>query len=220
MSDAAVPPVPARSLGATVRRLFGRHERAVAEAWRSAFVDLDALVADIRAVRPDVRRILEVGCGEGALSERLVAAWPEARLLGIDVAATVGRLYAGDPARAGFRRMPLAEVAAAEPAAFDLVVMGDVLHHVPPPARRGLLAEVAATLAPGGLFVFKDWARAATPIHFACWASDRFLTGDDVAFLAPDEARALLADVFGETAVAARPPVRPWSNNYVFHVRA
>ena len=41
------------------------------------------------------RRILEVGCGEGAVSERLAALYPNAEITAIDITPNVGRLYAG-----------------------------------------------------------------------------------------------------------------------------
>ena len=207
------------SVGAVVRSLFGRWEKPVAEAYRSLFVDLDGFVARLHAVRPTARRILEVGCGEGALSERLATAYPDATIVAIDLTARLGRLFGGDRDRVEFRRTPVGEVAASEPGSFDLVAMCDVLHHVPPAERASLLADIGRTLAPEGLFAMKDWARATTPIHFACWASDRILTGDAVHYLARDEAREMLAEVFGAARVGVGDTVPPWSNNMVFYVR-
>jgi 2-polyprenyl-6-hydroxyphenyl methylase/3-demethylubiquinone-9 3-methyltransferase len=207
------------SVGAVVRGLFGRWEKPVAEAYRSLFVDLDAFVACLRAIRPTARRILDVGCGEGALSERLAAAYPDATITAIDLTPRLGRLFGGDRDRVVFRRVPVGEVASSEPGSFDLVTMCDVLHHVPPSGRAPLLADIGRTLAPDGLFAMKDWARAATPIHFACWASDRILTGDAVDYLVPEEAGAILASVFGAARVSVGETVPPWSNNMVFYVR-
>jgi len=79
---------------------------------------------------------------------------------------------------------------AREPGAFDLVILADVIHHVPLALRVGILGSARAALAPAGRMVFKDWARHATPIHLACALSDRYLTGDEVKALlaAPDPA--------------------------------
>src|SRR5438046_6118451 len=63
------------SVGATVRRMFGRHERLIAEIWRAGFVDLDDLFRRVREWIPNPKAILEIGCGEGAGTERLTAAY-------------------------------------------------------------------------------------------------------------------------------------------------
>lgn len=68
------------AIGATVRRAFGKHERKVSELWRAIFVDLDAWIAAVHDWAPGAKRILELGCGEGYSTERLAAAFPEARI--------------------------------------------------------------------------------------------------------------------------------------------
>jgi 2-polyprenyl-6-hydroxyphenyl methylase/3-demethylubiquinone-9 3-methyltransferase len=209
------------AIGAFIRRLFGRHEHRVAEAYRRLFIDLDALVEEIRAARPRPARILEVGCGEGAMTERLVAAFPGAELLAIDVTPRLGRLYRGDPARVVFRQVPVQRIAAEQPGRFDLVLLCDVLHHVPPVMRPELLAAIRATLAPGGAFVFKDWAPSRSLPHWMCETSDRVLTGDDVAYLPPGDAAALLGPVFSPAPVVpGRRTVPPHANNYILTVTA
>ena len=75
------------SIGARVRRAFGPHERLISELWRAMFVDIDAWAAICHAWAPGATRILEIGCGEGYSTERLVKLWPDARIDAIDVAA-------------------------------------------------------------------------------------------------------------------------------------
>jgi hypothetical protein len=53
------------ALGPLVQRAFGRHERRVAELWRSLFVDLDDRTRQLKDWAPHASRILELGCGEG-----------------------------------------------------------------------------------------------------------------------------------------------------------
>lgn len=207
------------ALGPLVRRLFGRHERRVAELYRSIYVDIDAYVDRVRQWVPDARRILEVGCGEGAVTERLAAAYPEAEITAIDISPRLGRLYRGPADRVRFLQRTVQEIAAAEPGRYDLAMLADVLHHVPVPLRGELLDAVRAALAPGGAFVFKDWERSATPIHWLCHASDRWLTGDEVAYMKRGEAKAALARSFGNGSIAAEAWVRPWRNNFMMLVR-
>jgi 2-polyprenyl-6-hydroxyphenyl methylase/3-demethylubiquinone-9 3-methyltransferase len=206
------------ALGATVRRAFGKHERRVSELWRAIFVDLDAWFRQVKAWAPDARRILELGCGEGYSTERLVAAFPDAQIDAVDIAENIGRLYAGSVANVHFRRLFAEELAVENPGAYDLIILADVIHHVPFAARASLLEAVRTMLAPGGVLLFKDWARNQTPIYYAGYASDRWLTGDRIAYLTPGEAREMLAPVFGADSVVAEATVRPWANNYAFRV--
>ena len=85
--------------GSRVRRMFGRYERPLAELWRSGFIDLDAFVEQVRTWVPDARTMLEIGCGEGAGTERLARAFPGASITAIDIADNlVGFIAAGETA--------------------------------------------------------------------------------------------------------------------------
>ncbi len=207
-------------LGPAVRRLFGRHEHRVAALYRAFFVDIDAYARQIGDWVPAARRILEVGCGEGAVTERLARLYPDAEILAIDITPRVGRLFRGRRDRVTFAEITAQQVVAGQPGAFDLVILSDVLHHVPTTMRCELLAAVRAAVAPGGFLIFKDWERTAAPIHWLCHAGDRWFTGDRVRYLRRHEAEAMLADAFGGSAVVAQARVRPWRNNFAMLARA
>lgn len=200
--------------GPLIRRLCGPYERTVTEGYRKIFIDLDEFIGLVRIWVPQARKILDCGCGEGATTERLVAAFPDAVITAIDIAPTVGRLYRGDPSRVTFSQQRVHEVADRAPGSFDLVVLCDVLHHIPLGERNALLAAIARTLKPSGSLVVKDWLVSATPIHWLAYLSDRYLTGDDVHFFTMAGARVLLTDIFGPGAICASTRVRPWSNNF------
>lgn len=206
-------------LGPLVRRLFGRYEHYIAALYRSAFIDLDAFAERIGAWVPHARRILEVGCGEGAVTERLAQLYPHAEILAIDITPAVGRLYRGPIGHVSFRKATVQVVAAERPGAFDLVILSDVVHHVPLQLREEILAAVRICTAPGGVFLFKDWERTRTPIHWLCHAGDRWLTGDHVSYLSKAQAEALLLRAFGRRA-EAEAWVRPWRNNFALLTRA
>jgi 2-polyprenyl-6-hydroxyphenyl methylase/3-demethylubiquinone-9 3-methyltransferase len=200
--------------------MFGRHEHFVAALYRSVFIDVDAYGRQIGAWVPQARKILEVGCGEGAVTERLVRLYPDADILAIDVTPNAGRLFRGARGRVSFVEKTVQAVALEQPGQFDLVILSDVIHHVPVEMRRELLAAVRRTLAPGGSLVFKDWEWTATPIHWLCHAGDRWLTGDRVRYLHKADADALLAEAFGGPPVVAEARVRPWRNNFAMLARA
>jgi len=103
---------------------------------------------------PAGRRILDVGCGGGLLSEALARAGAE--VTGIDLApgmVEVARLHAAESGLAIDYRIASAEALALErPAHFDTITCMEMLEHVPDPAA--MTATLARLLAPGGaLFV-------------------------------------------------------------------
>lgn len=207
------------SIGARVRAAFGPYEPLVADAWRAMFVDVDHWTSVIAGWSPAPRRILEVGCGEGYSTARLVKTFPGIPIDAIDIADNIGRLYDGPAEAVNFRIAFAEEIAAENPGAYDLVVLCDVLHHVPQAQRRSLLDAIRTALVPGGALTVKDWHRApAKPIHWAVHGTDRYLTGDRVQYLTREEARLMLSEVFGDKAVVAETSIRPWTNNYAFHI--
>ena len=206
-------------LGPTIRRMFGPYERQISEVYRSIFIDIDAFVGKIREWQPSARKILEVGCGEGAVTERLRLAYPGAGIKAIDITPRLGRLYRGAHDSVQFSECTVQEIAAREPGQYDLVVLSDVMHHVPVELRQSIFDAVRTTLAPGGTFVFKDWERANTPIHWTCYASDRWLTGDRVVYMQREEMRQRLVDSFGKAALVAEARLAPWRNNLAMLVR-
>jgi 2-polyprenyl-3-methyl-5-hydroxy-6-metoxy-1,4-benzoquinol methylase len=208
------------SIGGSIRRLFGPYERQVSERYRSIYLDVDAYVATLRAWVPDPRRVLEVGCGEGVVSERLVALYPNAEIVAIDITPNVGRLYAGPPDRVRFAETTVEAFAAREQGKFDLIVLADVIHHVPPgTARQSILETIKFLLAGDGHFAFKDWERTRTPIHWLGYFSDRWITGDRISYMSGEEIRAVLKEVFGSGSLRAEARVPPWRNNISLLVR-
>ncbi len=206
-------------LGPRIRRLFGDHEKSVADAYRRLYIDLDDFVATIRAWAPAPLRILEVGCGEGAVTERLASGYPDAMITAIDISPAVGRLYDGPANRVTFMQAPVERLAADTPGYFDLVVMCDVLHHVRRDERAALLSAIDRVMAPGASFVFKDWVPTFHPIHWLCWFADRYVTRDDVRFCTKPEIATLLTDAFGRGTIGGEAIVPPWRNNVAFLVQ-
>jgi SAM-dependent methyltransferase len=206
-------------IGATVRRMFGPFERPVADLYRACFVDLDMQIAQLKTWRPDARSILEIGCGEGAITQKLVAAYPDAHITGIDITPRAGRLFDGPRDRVQFRCMTAAALAAESPAAFDLVLIFDVLHHVPWDLHEAILADARTLLAPGGTFVLKEWELIRNLGHVLCAFSDRVLTGDDVKFGEKPYFEGLLERSFGGGSVAGSARIRPWPNNLMVQCR-
>ena len=209
------------AIGARIRSMCGPYEPLVSNLWRSIFVDVTEWTQTVQKWAPRPRQILEVGCGEGYSTARLAEAYPGVGIDAIDIAGNIGRLYDGPPGAASFRIAYAENIARERPASYDLIVLSDVLHHVPPGQRLSLLEAIRTLLAPGGVLALKDWHRApAMPIHWAVYFSDRWLTGDRVAYLRRTEARDMIVRVFGGHAIFAEAFIRPWQNNYAFCIIA
>jgi 2-polyprenyl-3-methyl-5-hydroxy-6-metoxy-1,4-benzoquinol methylase len=147
------------------------------------------------------------------VTERLSAKYSGASITAIDVSSRLGRLYRGPVHGVQFIRCTAQEIAVAQPGKYDLVVLADVFHHVPVELRQGLLEAIKTALAPGGAFVFKDWERTFSPMHWLVYALDRWLTGDRVKYMSRAEMRERLTHSFGVASLVAEATVPPWRNN-------
>jgi 2-polyprenyl-3-methyl-5-hydroxy-6-metoxy-1,4-benzoquinol methylase len=194
--------------------MFGRHEHLVAQLYRALFMDLDDLAAKIQIWAPQATRILEVGCGEGAVTEKLAELFPEAMIYAIDITPRVGRLYRGSKRDVEFRTAHVQDIALSNPGRFDLILMTDVIHHIPHHLRSEIMDAVSLALAPEGRFILKDWAKSRSLIHWLCYAGDRWLTGDRVSHMMPSEARQLVMNRVTSLRKVGESHIKPWRNNY------
>jgi len=169
-----------------VRRLLSRVELAAGRFYRGLMIDLGELAATVASLGP-ADRILEIGCGKGALATHLARTFPHADYLGVDPRQDVGRNFRGDRERVSFRCGRSTDLLIPDrvsrdgqpgsPLVFDLVLVVDVLHHVPAADRLPLLADAAALTRPGGLVVVADWERGRGPADLFCYLTCRWLAG-------------------------------------------
>ncbi len=195
-------------IGPLVRSMLGPWESTIARAYRSFFVNLGPLVDLCEDLHPT--SVLEVGCGEGLLADLLAARLTECRLEGIDISPKTGRL-------SGFRerqnvsfRQCTAEAYLESGGKAALVIVCDVLHHVPLEARPEFLQVVSELVYPGGYLLLKDWAPSATPIHLLGYLSDRVITGDRVIYRSAKYYEGLLTS----WKVIRRGTLPPYRNNF------
>ncbi len=110
-------------------------------------------------------RVLDIGCGGGLLCEALQDLGGQ--LTGIDLAPSMletARLHAAERGIAIDYRLVGAEaLAAAEPAAFDVITCMEMVEHVPDPSA--IVAAIGALLRPGGTAFLSTLNR--TPKAFA-----------------------------------------------------
>ncbi|MEW5990738.1 MAG: class I SAM-dependent methyltransferase [Chloroflexota bacterium] len=108
-------------------------------------------------------RVLDLACGCGSVTARLIESVPSAQVLGIDrdpVLLRIAReIWANDP-RVAFEQADLRDAGWQKRHAggqFDAVVTAASLHWFEPDDLAGLYRAIASTLVPGGLFLNLDW---------------------------------------------------------------
>lgn len=114
------------------------------------------------------RRVLDVGCGGGILSDAM--AREGAEVLGIDLAAKalkVAQLHAleAQTPRVSYREVSAEALAEEQPASFDVVTCMEMLEHVPDPAS--VVRACATLVKPGGWVFFSSINRNAKAFLFA-----------------------------------------------------
>ena len=105
-------------------------------------------------------RVLDVGCGLGAIDVLLVERFGAAQVTGIDVEASLVAQAAARAHAAGLsERIAIREVSPGpfpfDDGTFDVVFSKDSMIHIPD--KRALYGEVRRVLAPGGWMVVGDW---------------------------------------------------------------
>lgn len=140
-----------------------------------------------------VPSVLDVGCGTGMLSERLLGAFPSCRLAGVDLSpAMVERARARLAGRAEVREAD-AERLPFHDGAFDLVVCNDSFHHYPNPDRAAF--QMWRVLRKGGALVLGDvWQPAPARAVMNAWMP--FSHEGDVRIYSEAGLRAILGTWF------------------------
>jgi len=103
-----------------------------------------------------VRRVLEVGCGQGVGIELILTRFVDAEIIGVDVDARMIQRAKRRLASRDRVKVQLGDVCALpfEDGSFDVVVDFAAVHHVPD--WRAALREISRLLCPGGQFLFED----------------------------------------------------------------
>lgn len=119
-------------------------------------------------------RILDLGCGEGHITEAIRQRWAQAEICGFD--------YSLSAIQTAQRQYPSIEFAVADayaipygPATMDATVMNNLWEHLPDPLR--LLSQVRRVLKPGG------YVMVSTPSRYRFHNLLRAISGKPIAFM-------------------------------------
>jgi 2-polyprenyl-6-hydroxyphenyl methylase/3-demethylubiquinone-9 3-methyltransferase len=139
------------------------------------------------------KRVLDVGCGGGILAESM--ARKGADVSGIDLsdkALKVADLHSLESGiQVHYEKIAVEELAAREPASFDVVTCMEMLEHVPDPGS--IVRACAALTKPGGQLFFSTLNRNSKAYLFAILGAEYLLrmlprgTHDYAKFITPAE---------------------------------
>lgn len=146
-----------------------------------------------RTVKLSGKRVLDVGCGGGLLTEGMAALGAD--VTGIDLSEKplgVARLHQLESGyRVDYRQISAEDLAAEQPGSFDTVTCLEMLEHVPDPAST--VAACAALVKPGGSVFFSTISRNPKAYLLAVIGAEYLLnmlpkgTHDYARFLKPAE---------------------------------
>jgi ubiquinone/menaquinone biosynthesis C-methylase UbiE len=135
--EAQVEALFAGTAGAMRRRALS----LLAKAWRER---------DHRGLK-----VLDLACGTGAFLGDLAAAFPRARLYGLDLSPAYLDTARHSAPAAGFVQGKAEQLPFAD-ASLDAVTAVYLFHELPPKVRTAVAAEIARVLKPGGVFALAD----------------------------------------------------------------
>jgi 2-polyprenyl-6-hydroxyphenyl methylase / 3-demethylubiquinone-9 3-methyltransferase len=139
------------------------------------------------------KTVLDVGCGGGILSESMAGL--NANVSGIDLsdkALQVAKLHLLESGRqANYRKIAVEDLAAEQPAHYDVVTCLEMLEHVPDP--QSVIAACAKLVKPGGWVFFSTLNRNPKSYLLAVVGAEYILnmlprgTHDYAKFIKPSE---------------------------------
>lgn len=129
------------------------------------------------------KRILDLGCGTGNLTEQILLHYPEAEIDALDISEDIlkesQKRFAAKPnvryIQADFIHMHL------PPGSYDLILSSIAIHHINDPEKVNLYRDIFQALTPNGLFIFADQTRGITEEiyqkHILRWKKEAFKLG-------------------------------------------
>ncbi len=139
------------------------------------------------------KRVLDVGCGGGILSESMY--FKGADVMGIDLgekALNIAKLHQLESgAKVAYQYISVEQLAIEQPASFDVVTCMEMLEHVPDPSA--IVAACAKLVKPGGSVFFSTINRNPKAYLFAVIGAEYVLnllpkgTHDYAKFIKPSE---------------------------------
>lgn len=132
--------------------------------------------------------VLDLGCGNGALSAIILETYPNAHTTALDLTQGMLELCAKrlDKYKNRFTLVEGDYATTDLGSGFDAVVAGLTLHHLSSTARQQVFAKIFNALKPGGVFLSSDIVTDPDPevtaMHYRMWQQHMSKMGEDAAF--------------------------------------
>jgi methyltransferase family protein len=188
--------------GQIARRLLGpRLTRVVGRTYRKLFVDLGKLSAALSPWLPHQAHVLDIGGGDGEPLNYLLAIRPDLRITTLDLQSSVGE-WLDVRFQTQVTRLPgtsLADYVISGRPDPDVILVADVLHHIPADARPGFFKAMNVLLdrVPQLRILVKDVEPGSWRATLGL-LSDRYVTGDrTVSLLSRADLRGVLEGSLG-----------------------
>jgi hypothetical protein len=190
------------ALGPLIRRFLGpRIAQRAAKHYRAIYVDLEKVATALAAVIPRGAHLLDVGGGDGQPLNYLFSIRADLTITTLDPAPVVGQ-WIDARYESRVKRLPrtsLAEFVSCPHAHADVILIADVMHHIPKSARHKFLDSVGVLLerVPGLCIIVKDVEPGHWRALLGLW-SDRYITGDqNVSLISREAVTRLFEEVLG-----------------------
>lgn len=129
------------------------------------------------------KRILDLGCGTGNLTDQMFKKYPEAEIDALDISEEIL-----NESRRRFNHTPNIRYIQADfkslhlpPGSYDLVMSSIAIHHIEDTEKIKLYKEVFQALSNGGIFIFADQTRGITDEiykkNISCWKEEAMKLG-------------------------------------------
>jgi len=129
------------------------------------------------------KRILDLGCGTGNLTDQMLKKYPEAEIDALDISEDIL-----NESRKRFNHTPNIRYIQADfkslhlpPGSYDLIMSSIAIHHIEDAYKIILYKEVFQALSPGGIFIFADQTRGITDEiykkNISCWKEEAIKLG-------------------------------------------
>jgi hypothetical protein len=189
-------------IGSSIRRLLGaRLARRAGRWYRAIYVDLNREAAALASAIPRGAHVLDVGGGDGEPINHLLGIRRDLRITTLDPGPVVGQWIDAcfDDRVTRLPRTDLSQYFARNGSDPDVILIADVLHHVPEQARAEFLRPVRDLFGrvPDLRVVVKDVEPGTWRGLLGYW-SDRYITGDaNVSPISREQLARLLEDALG-----------------------
>ncbi len=205
------------SLGSIARVILGKRWFPVVGSWyRAVFVDLEKVVDCLPELAPGAQ-VLDIGGGDGEMINILLRKRPAIQVTMLDLSPRLG-LFLKPEFRQRVRILPstsLRDYATTEYPIPDLVIVSDVVHHVPIEVRSSFFADLRQVLKGKTTTLF---VKDLEPGYFRSVLSllaDRYVSGDKkVSLVSRETVTTLVREAFPRASVQSTPLFETDGPNY------